>query len=367
MCTVVLGHSFLKQPTSRMFFCGHASWKRNPQRSPKSRKHINDTETHSKKMKHKLALLKSGRNCGSSLTSCFPWISCWALIILVFFFSQVIHKPKSQVGESILGPRGRCPCPGWSKASPLGADGVALCGGGHRRPGHSDGGRCVILSCFMEPQSSLFFLNVWSDLKNFHRPQDCLIPIGSQMNILQPERKRKYDSDPPKGPPGNAPCDQLVAAWGTLWWIRHGLLDNHPLRMIFPTKPPFLVDSPLALFDDHRTIGYMSFKLGSSPISTTGRKHFSGSRSKRLTPPVTPLSRGPLVLQVTLQFQLGWGQGTSARAGRRVRETSYIYIIIIIINSPLTIQYDNPSTIHINCEWILHLGYSMLYPSWTPT
>jgi hypothetical protein len=43
----------------------------------------------------------------------------------------------------------------------------------------------------------VFSVDVWSDLKNFHRPQDCLIPIGSQMNILQPERKRKYDSDPP--------------------------------------------------------------------------------------------------------------------------------------------------------------------------
>lgn len=52
MCTVVLGHSFLKQPTSRMFFWGHASWKRNPQRSPKSRKHISNTETHSKKMEN---------------------------------------------------------------------------------------------------------------------------------------------------------------------------------------------------------------------------------------------------------------------------------------------------------------------------
>ena len=80
------------------------------------------------------------------------------------------------------------------------------------------------------------------------------------------------------------------------------------------------------------TIGYMSLKLGSSPISTTGRKHFSGSRSKRLTPSVTPLSRGPLVLQVvTLQFQLGWAQGTSARAGRRVQETSYIYIYILLL------------------------------------
>jgi hypothetical protein len=83
------------------------------------------------------------------------------------------------------------------------------------------------------------------------------------------------------------------------------------------------------------TIGYMSLKLGSSPIST-GRKHFSGSRSKRLTPSVTPLSRGPLVLQVvTLQF---WDEPRELLPGLGgAFRRHHIYIIMIITIIIITI------------------------------
>ena len=256
MCTVVLGHNFLKQPTSRMFFWGHASWKRNPQRSPKSRKHINDTKTHSNKWKINWPCSKAAGIAGrlSQVVSPESPVGHW-LSLLFFFFPG---NPQAQISSWGVYPQqsfssfSRCPhivSMDWrigfkeNLQDTLWISGpsaleVAVLAQAEPRPaplapmashfvegiGDQDiqmvGG--VILFCFMELQSSLFFsVDVWSDLKNFH----------SWITDEHPATwtQKEVQQWPPKiGPPGNAPCDQLVAAWGTLWWIRHGLLDNHP-------------------------------------------------------------------------------------------------------------------------------------------
>ena len=176
-------------------------------------------------MENKLALLKSGRNCGSSLTSCFPWISCWALIILVVFFSQVIHKPKSPVGESILsnlfhpflGAPTSCQWIGglvsrkicrtlcgfrdprlWRSLSlPRLNQGLPPWRRWRRTLWRASGTRTFrwweVWFCFASWNCRVrcFFLSMFEVIWR-------IFIVGSQMNILQPERKRKYNSDPPK-------------------------------------------------------------------------------------------------------------------------------------------------------------------------
>jgi hypothetical protein len=88
----------------------------------------------------------------------------------------------------------------------------------------------VILFCFMEPQSSLFFLSMFEVIwRIFIDPKIASYRLDHRWTSCNLNAKGSTTVTPQFiGPPGNAPCDQLVAAWGTLWWIRHGLLDNHP-------------------------------------------------------------------------------------------------------------------------------------------